>query len=388
MQVSQAKKLKVEGQQGQQQATEKKQPEKEAEKEPEKEPEEEQSDHNYVKKSDKVARAESDFLHSLQQAAGRLLADPAGHFDHKAELEDTASMLAARFKAARQEGKVVNVLELQEELMIAMDAPDNPFVLFPFNTDGNIYTNIVKFGALHTQGLLDMIGMLISTGEATINGDTVIQTAFLYTQLACSINPRIHSSYFKMLSVFLKTCGLTDTGLLALSKLGMCEAPRTLLNTKDNLAVLDEVMVKQQAAHGVFFAMFDNLNYKIMRTQLDYTLPVLLFETVATYDHSAVDGFTHDEKLDLFTADLLYMEAPNNTKYKAAVKQVVCTVLADVASAVPGLQWLRKVLPIHHEHVFKDTASNRTVIHTEPVMCLNEMDINNMIEILTRLQDR
>ena len=45
------------------------------------------------------------------------------------------------------------------------------------------------------------------------------------------------------------------------------------------------------------------------------------------------------------------------------------------------LQWLRKVLPSHHEHAFKDTASNRTMIHTE-------MDVNNMIDILTRLQDR
>ncbi len=79
-------------------------------------------------------------------AAGRLLADPAGHFNHKADLEATASMLAARIKAARQEGKVVNVLELQEELIIAMDAPDNPFVLFTVNAASDIYTNIVKFG--------------------------------------------------------------------------------------------------------------------------------------------------------------------------------------------------------------------------------------------------
>jgi len=98
------------------------------------------------------------------------------------------------------------VLEMQEELMIAMDAPDSPFILFPFNTNGNIYTNIVKFGALHTPTIINMIGMLITTHEATINGDTVIQTAFLYTQMACSINSHIHSAYFKMLSVFLKTC--------------------------------------------------------------------------------------------------------------------------------------------------------------------------------------
>lgn len=45
------------------------------------------------------------------------------------------------------------------------------------------------------------------------------------------------------------------------------------------------------------------------------------------------------------------------------------------------LKWLRKVLPNHHEHAFKDTASNRTMIHTE-------MGVNNMIDILTRLQDR
>jgi hypothetical protein len=162
-------------------------------------------------------------------------------------------MLAARIKAARQVGKVLNVSGIQEELMIAMEAPDNPYVLFPFNTDANIYTEIVKFGALHTPTIIDMVGMLITTHEATINGDTVIQTAFLYTQMVCSINSRLHSAYFKMLSVFLKTCGLTDTGLLALSKLGMCEAPRTLLDTKDNLAVLDEVMAlrpRPPAARG------------------------------------------------------------------------------------------------------------------------------------------
>ena len=67
---------------------------------------------------------------------------------------------------------------------------------------------------------------------------------------------------------------------------------------------------------------------------------------------------------------------------------VVCTVVAGVASAVPGLEWLEQMLPKHHGHAFKDTASNRTMIHTEPVICLNEMDLNNMIDILCRLQDR
>jgi hypothetical protein len=216
----------------------------------------------------------------------------------------------------------------------------------------------------------------------------VIRTAFLFTQMACAINPGVHSAYFKMLSVFMKACGLTDTGLLALSKLGMCEAPRTLLDTKDKLAALDEVMVQRQAAHGIPFIMFDNLNFKIRRTQHDYTLPVLMFETVATYDHSAVDGLTHAQKLELFTPELLYMESPKNRAYKEAVELVVCTVVAGVASAVPGLDWLQKMLPKHHGHAYKDTASNRTMIHTEPVICLNEMDLNNMIDILSRLQDR
>ena len=59
-----------------------------------------------------------------------------------------------------------------------------------------------------------------------------------------------------------------------------------------------------------------------------------------------------------------------------------------LASAIPGLEWLQKVLPSHHDHAFKDSASNRSMIHTEPVICLNEMDLNNMIDILSRLQDR
>ena len=44
-----------------------------------------QEDHTYGKKSDGgevVVVAESQFLRSLHEAAGRLLADPAGNFDH------------------------------------------------------------------------------------------------------------------------------------------------------------------------------------------------------------------------------------------------------------------------------------------------------------------
>ena len=103
--------------------------------------------------------------------------------------------------------------------------------------------------------------------------------------------------------------------------------PRTILDTKDKLATLDEVMVKEQAAYGLFHVIFDNLNFKIHRTQFDYTLPVLLFETVPTYQHSVLDGLAHDEKLKLFTPELLFMNAPINAKYKKAVELVACTGL-------------------------------------------------------------
>jgi hypothetical protein len=160
-------------------------------------------DHTYGKRSDgggekEVAREEgsgpgvSEFLVSLQRAAGRLLADPAGHFDHKAELKATATMLDASTTAARQGQKQLDIGKIQEDLMIAMKAADNPFLLFPFKTDTNIYSDIV------------------------------IQTASIFAQMACAVNPTVNSGYFKMISVFLKTCGLTDSGLLALSKLGVC----------------------------------------------------------------------------------------------------------------------------------------------------------------------
>jgi hypothetical protein len=68
LQVSKAKKLKVDCKEGQQGAQEK---------EPEKK---EQNDHNYRKKSDEVAGAVPEFLRSLQQAAGCLLVDPGGGF--------------------------------------------------------------------------------------------------------------------------------------------------------------------------------------------------------------------------------------------------------------------------------------------------------------------
>jgi hypothetical protein len=212
--------------------------------EPEKKMPEEQSvqpdqvDHTYGRKSDggEVAMAESQFLRSLHEAAGRLLADPAGKFDHRAALRDTALMLSAGLEAARQEHKQLNVARIQEDLMLAMRAPDNPFVAFPLQTNINIYCEIVKFASIHVPDLLQFFMMIMVKNENDIDSDTVIQAAFLFTQMACAINPGVHSAYFKMLSVFLKACGLTDTGVLALSKLGVCEAPRTLLDTKDKLA--------------------------------------------------------------------------------------------------------------------------------------------------------
>jgi hypothetical protein len=51
-----------------------------------------QVDHTYVKKSGggEVVKAESQFLRSLHEAAGRLLADPAGKFDHRAALSQVS----------------------------------------------------------------------------------------------------------------------------------------------------------------------------------------------------------------------------------------------------------------------------------------------------------
>ena len=80
--------------------------------EPEKKMPEEQSvqpdqvDHTYGRKSDggEVAMAESQFLRSLHEAAGRLLADPAGKFDHRAALRDTALMLSAGVDVAGRQG--------------------------------------------------------------------------------------------------------------------------------------------------------------------------------------------------------------------------------------------------------------------------------------------
>jgi hypothetical protein len=42
---------------------------------------------------------------------------------------------------------------------------DNHIIIYPFNTDANIYTKIIKFGALHKPTIIDMIGMLITTHE-------------------------------------------------------------------------------------------------------------------------------------------------------------------------------------------------------------------------------
>ena len=148
--------------------------------ETEKELQEEQSvqpdkvDHTYGRKSDdrEVVMAESQFLRSLHEAAGRLLADPAGKFDHRAALRDTALMLSAEVEAARQEQKQVNVASIQEDLMLAMRSPDNPFVAFPLQTSLNIYCEIVKFASVHVPDLLYFFMMIMVKNENDIDSDS------------------------------------------------------------------------------------------------------------------------------------------------------------------------------------------------------------------------
>jgi hypothetical protein len=66
-----------------------------------------QEDNTYGRKSNgrQVVKAESQFIHYLYEAAGRLLADPAGKFDHRAGHCPDALRRSGGGQAEGQHGK-------------------------------------------------------------------------------------------------------------------------------------------------------------------------------------------------------------------------------------------------------------------------------------------
>ena len=141
----------------------------------------------------------------------------------------------------------------------------------------NIFVDVLNFALENNKDLLYTILCLTTTAGVEYDESTMISTAKIYMDIASKVNPKKLSTFKKLHGIILQSCGLNDTGVTILSKLGVSTCPQKL-STRNDLAVYDEEMVKN-LAKGTFIATaIDNLDREVKNVPQQQTLPVYLLK--------------------------------------------------------------------------------------------------------------
>ena len=101
-----------------------------------------------------------------------------------------------------------DITSISNEVLCALNQDTNPFKQFPWDTQQNIFCEIIKFGINHTPFLIKLIGTLMKT-DASFNEKSLYKISFIYSLLVCSANPSRNSSFFKLMTLMLKKSGCT-----------------------------------------------------------------------------------------------------------------------------------------------------------------------------------
>ena len=281
---------------------------------------------------------------------------------------------------------VLDMVKIQAQLVVGLAAPDNPFKQGIWDVSKNIFSEIIEFGVKYTEDLILFLSNFFSR-ENDINEDKLIKISSYYSMMVCSADPRTNSAFHKVLTIFLHKCGLNDTGLTFLNKIGVTQSSSSYSNIRTHLASVDEILVMKQATKAVPLVIFDNLDININILH-HMTLPVLVWHTLPAATLSKNNELSHQETLDLFQPSLLDMDSPQNKHYKEQLDEVTYCVLANQGCVnIPTLKWVSQHFPVHHQHPFKGTVSNRTIVHIELPIFENEMHLQKMVIILSKIQE-
>ena len=122
--------------------------------------------------------------------------------------------------------------------------PDNPLQQGLPLKSKNIFIDVCNFALAHNKELLYTILCLTTDRGSEIKEATVISTAKVYMDFASRGNSNKNNTFKKLQGVVLQSCGLSETGIESLAKLGESISKRTLLRTKTDLAIFDENNIK------------------------------------------------------------------------------------------------------------------------------------------------
>ena len=222
----------------------------------------------------------------------------------------------------------------------------------------------------------------LTKSEGFIEKKNLFCIATVYSILVCKSDYTSNSSFFKLLTLILKSSGCTKDMINCLSSLGICQSYSTIKRLRKWLAEVDEVTVQKQASIGVIHIIFDNLDFHVNTLQ-HLTLPLLMFEVHPTMGLDTNDELTLHQTLDLFTRELLDLEAESHKEEKKHFLQVIYNVLAtDICPKIEGLEWVKTFFELHYNHKYSESASTRTILHVETPKALDENTRDKQVKFL------
>ena len=133
----------------------------------------------------------------------------------------------------------LNVPKSVSDFVEAFRKKDNPLSQGLPLTSNNIFVEIVRYGIKENRELIQTILKHTACNTQDFDGSMVRHIAKMYIQMGSKSN-RKNNTFKKLQGIFLQSCGLNNVGLEALSKLGETESPRNLLDTRTQLAIVDE----------------------------------------------------------------------------------------------------------------------------------------------------
>ena len=205
----------------------------------------------------------------------------------------------------------------------AMRNPKNPLKQGLPLSSKNIFIDILKFALEHNKDLIYTILCHTTPGDCDFGEEVVIGTAMIYMYMSSRMNNR-NTAFLKLQGILLQSCGLNETGLQAMSKLGECSSVRTLLDTRTDLAIKDETRVKAMAKKYHIAIVLDNVDRLLKHVVQHQTLPMLLCRDVpGDFYEKDRTRKTLEEAKEYYTGDFFYLDSPRNEQEKESFMLVI-----------------------------------------------------------------
>lgn len=354
----------------------------------------------------------------LAEAVSNLTIDPAKKVNHKSELEKAAKKLnearlskitgwdTQNFEVLKEmiddcgsEEDLIKILwtnpqfqsrfaslfssKLLEQMLSLESNPGNPLKTFPVDINCNVYADIINFGLENASDVILLLLSLMKKHETPISTKDVMELAFTFANLAESVSSE-NRALKKIKSICLKSSGLTNAGLDSLATVGAAETSRSFRNDRDLLASISEEIVKQYARKFTPQFCFDNLDICINKVPHHLTLNFLEFEQDATLGLNT-ESKSLEEMLEFFTLNTLLIQS-DPTMFEHFQSVTALTLARLFGKEVKGMEWMRSCSPKHYTHPNSNTSSQKSLLHTDKPMYLQETKNSEMLKIMENLQ--